>query len=1101
MKIGELFAEIDADTKGFDKGLRQSKKELNTFSSAITRVTNLIGAKFVLAGAAAVGGITPATAALGAMSSAAASAGAGIGAFATSAVGNMAKVTEALDEGAKAMSALTPAQKELARSVRALTAEYDAFLAATAQPVGDALQQWIDFASEGLTELAPITVTAAAAIEQLGHQARSALGSPFWQDFFDFLATTAQPMLMSFGRVLGNVARGSASLLMAFAPMARDVTAGLESMTAAFARWAAGLAGSEGFAQFQRLAREVGPQLLETLEALSAAFLELVAAVGPLATPLLHVVEAAAELVNGLDSITFGLSNTAVQVAAAYFAFRKLGGFAMTAGGKLGVLALNLQDTGRAGRRASRGIHRVGSALSRAGAVAGTAVAAYVAVKAAVEGLENVLHGTPATVTNLQAALVALGQQGRLTGQQASALGVDMAELRKAIKTVGQGAPQTANTFWLLGKATAALGLTNDAAAERVDRLDRTLAGMVDGGSVTKARAAIRELGLTTEQVKNLLPEYTAALARNNIQLGKTGREARDAASGLTTITQAEIRGLIETTNYKTALSLLTDELNTQKIALEQVWRAQRTLTVARRKAAQTEINYEAQLDATNKELAEGTITLNVNTEAGRANKQAILDLIRTGDEHIATLIRQGKSVAEVTAESKEHEAQLRRVMEQAGFTDQQIDTYIATLFSTPAEIATRIEGDTRAATRNIREFRRDANAALNGIDNEAVKVWFEPVMGAINAAFDKVLPRASGGSVFGPGTGTSDSIPAMLSNGEFVVRESVASRARGFLSALNAGQGEALQAAGVTPYAQGGPVDGRPHPNQPGPAWATGAPIGDVASLIFHALGDFSGVDDHINSVISRSIPDIVVEVPAGGARAIQFSRAHEGDPYVWGGVGPHGFDCSGWLSAVTNVIRGETNPYFRLGSTATFPWGGFTSGWGRILTIGSSPSVSGGVGHMAGTILPQRFNTESDGGGGVKAGGNATGAGAGIFFEHGHEFDNGGLLGDLGWFFKNTQQPERVLSPRMTEQFGRLVDWLDDGGLFGWVDDLVDRVMREFDARVPDQPAPSPPPAPRDRPPVHNEVHVYNPTPEMASDSVQARLARMSALGLFQG
>lgn len=31
------------------------------------------------------------------------------------------------------------------------------------------------------------------------------------------------------------------------------------------------------------------------------------------------------------------------------------------------------------------------------------------------------------------------------------------------------------------------------------------------------------------------------------------------------------------------------------------------------------------------------------------------------------------------------------------------------------------------------------------------------------------------------------------------------------------------------------------------------------------------------------------------GVAAVIAFARAHLGEPYVWGGVGPHGFDCSG--------------------------------------------------------------------------------------------------------------------------------------------------------------------------------------------------------------
>jgi len=51
---------------------------------------------------------------------------------------------------------------------------------------------------------------------------------------------------------------------------------------------------------------------------------------------------------------------------------------------------------------------------------------------------------------------------------------------------------------------------------------------------------------------------------------------------------------------------------------------------------------------------------------------------------------------------------------------------------------------------------------------------------------YDFISGYASGGSVFGPGTATSDSIPAMLSNGEFVVKASVANQHRSALEQLN---------------------------------------------------------------------------------------------------------------------------------------------------------------------------------------------------------------------------------------------------------------------------------------------------------------------------
>ena len=59
----------------------------------------------------------------------------------------------------------------------------------------------------------------------------------------------------------------------------------------------------------------------------------------------------------------------------------------------------------------------------------------------------------------------------------------------------------------------------------------------------------------------------------------------------------------------------------------------------------------------------------------------------------------------------------------------------------------------------------------------------------------------ATGGYITGPGTGTSDSIPAMLSNGEYVLRSSAVNRIGvGALNAMNAGA--------IPHFAEGGSVD-----------------------------------------------------------------------------------------------------------------------------------------------------------------------------------------------------------------------------------------------------------------------------------------------------
>ena len=73
----------------------------------------------------------------------------------------------------------------------------------------------------------------------------------------------------------------------------------------------------------------------------------------------------------------------------------------------------------------------------------------------------------------------------------------------------------------------------------------------------------------------------------------------------------------------------------------------------------------------------------------------------------------------------------------------------------------------------------------------------------AVFGAYDgKVsLRKAHGGYITGPGSGTSDSIPAMLSNGEYVIRSAAVDQiGRSTLDAINAGR--------IPEFSEGGTVD-----------------------------------------------------------------------------------------------------------------------------------------------------------------------------------------------------------------------------------------------------------------------------------------------------
>lgn len=106
-----------------------------------------------------------------------------------------------------------------------------------------------------------------------------------------------------------------------------------------------------------------------------------------------------------------------------------------------------------------------------------------------------------------------------------------------------------------------------------------------------------------------------------------------------------------------------------------------------------------------------------------------------------------------------------------------------------------------RAAEQQFDIFRKRVNAQLNGIqrgvDVRVRSLYDRPAHGN--------RPFAAGGRVRGPGTGTSDSIPALLSNGEYVINAKATRSNLALLQAINSNR-YALGGL-VGRYADGGQV------------------------------------------------------------------------------------------------------------------------------------------------------------------------------------------------------------------------------------------------------------------------------------------------------
>ncbi len=89
----------------------------------------------------------------------------------------------------------------------------------------------------------------------------------------------------------------------------------------------------------------------------------------------------------------------------------------------------------------------------------------------------------------------------------------------------------------------------------------------------------------------------------------------------------------------------------------------------------------------------------------------------------------------------------------------------------------------------------------LASVHDKTVTLTVNRVENAVKGLFGK----AYGGPIYGPGTGTSDDVPIMASNGEYMIRESAVRKNRTLLDMINYGGFDAQKALGL---AEGGPVD-----------------------------------------------------------------------------------------------------------------------------------------------------------------------------------------------------------------------------------------------------------------------------------------------------
>ncbi|MFE3429793.1 hypothetical protein [Streptomyces sp. NPDC059171] len=207
------------------------------------------------------------------------------------------------------------------------------------------------------------------------------------------------------------------------------------------------------------------------------------------------------------------------------------------------------------------------------------------------------------------------------------------------------------------------------------------------------------------------------------------------------------------------------------------------------------------------------------------------------------------------------------------------------------------------------------------------------------------------------------------------------------------------------------------------------------VKPLLDKIAGSKSAYRDMISGIPKKMISTILdfggkadskmeaAGIGGGGFKAgLKWARTQHGLPYQWGGNGNPSWDCSGLVSAIESVIRGQ-KPHRRW-ATGAFSGKTAPSGW---QLGGKSPYMIGitnaGVGHTAGTI--NGVNVESRGGDGVVIGSRARSYKDSLFthqYAYKGTYDQGGYLQPgLNLAYNGTGRPEPVFTTQQANALSR--------------------------------------------------------------------------------
>lgn len=504
---------------------------------------------------------------------------------------------------------------------------------------------------------------------------------------------------------------------------------------------------------------------------------------------------------------------------------------------------------------------------------------------------------------------------------------------------------------------------------------------VLDAYSNATKRALIAGSGgrISLNENEEAADRLGAALTDTNSDLAEArGAYQRQAAAAGTS---AAATGKV-TLSTKDAAAAMKDERTAAERLRESLDRLSGK-TIAADEAA---ISYKGSVASLSASFKENGRTVNINTEAGRRNRQAVIDAAKSSESYRVALRDRGVSEAGVTRAAQQHRTELVRVAEKAGMTRTAARRLIDTYLKTPKTIDTRARLDKGKAERDLAALQRRIST-MQG-KTLTVRMLSDGTLAKTLSSIplSQLKGRASGGIL--PGAPSDrDNMLIKAASGEFVVNARATSKHRPLLEAVNR--------SGLPGYATGGLVDIRADSSR---------------MRQFNFAGDFdrktSGYLNAAFSALKRGFENMGGMGAAGGG-----GMGYQRQMAVLRGAFPGLQLISGFRPGAITATGNRS--YHSMGRAVDIPPSMEVFNWIRQRYGGSSRELifSPAGGRQVHNGRPHVY----------------TGVTKAMHYDHVHwAMDRGGLARGAGYMAKAIIRPERVLDGRQTRAFER---WMDRG------------------------------------------------------------------------